>query len=40
VEKALEAAAAVDAGAIAREFPAQIAPRLDEARRQAIAKAL
>jgi len=40
VKKALDAACAVDAGAIAREFPADIAARLDEARRQAIAKVL
>jgi len=40
VEKALEAAAAVDAGAIAKQFPQDIAARLDEARRRAIAKAL
>jgi tRNA nucleotidyltransferase (CCA-adding enzyme) len=40
VKKALDAACAVDAGAIAREFPADIAARLDEARRQAIARAL
>jgi tRNA nucleotidyltransferase (CCA-adding enzyme) len=40
VEKALEAAARVDAGAIARQFPQDIAARLDEARRQAIARAL
>jgi len=40
VETALEAAAAVDAGAIARAAPADIPARLDEARRQAIAKVL
>ena len=40
VKKALDAASAVDAGAIAREFPADIAARLDEARRQAIASVL
>jgi tRNA nucleotidyltransferase (CCA-adding enzyme) len=40
VEKALQAAAAVDAGAIARAAPTDIPARLDEARRQAIAKAL
>jgi len=40
VEKALEAAAQVDAGAIARQFPQDIAARLDEARRQAIARVL
>jgi len=40
VEKALEAAASVDAGAIAKQFPQDIAARLDEARRRAIAKAL
>ena len=40
VKKALDAACAVDAGAIAREFPADIAARLDEARRQAIASVL
>jgi len=38
VRKALDAACAVDAGAIAREAPTDIAARLDEARRQAIAK--
>jgi tRNA nucleotidyltransferase (CCA-adding enzyme) len=40
VEKALEAAAQVDAGAIAQQSPQDIAARLDEARRQAIAKTL
>jgi len=40
VTKALDAAFAVDAGAIARESPKDIAARLDEARRQAIAKVL
>ena len=40
VEKALEAACAVDGGAIARESPANIPARLDEARRQAIAQIL
>jgi tRNA nucleotidyltransferase (CCA-adding enzyme) len=40
VHKALDAACAVDAGAIARGFPADIAARVDEARRQAIARAL
>jgi tRNA nucleotidyltransferase (CCA-adding enzyme) len=40
VERALDAAAAVDAGAIARAAPADIPARLDEARRQAIAKVL
>jgi hypothetical protein len=40
VEKALEAAASVDAGAIAKQFPQDIAVRLDEARRQAIAQIL
>jgi tRNA nucleotidyltransferase (CCA-adding enzyme) len=40
VEKALDAACAVDGGAIARESPADIPARLDEARRQAIAKVL
>ena len=40
VEKALDAAAQVDAGAIAKQFPQNIAARVDEARRQAIAKAL
>jgi tRNA nucleotidyltransferase (CCA-adding enzyme) len=40
VEKALAAAAAVDAGAIARQYPESIAARLEEARRQAIAKTL
>ena len=39
-EKALEAAAGVDAGAIARADPANIPARLDEARRQAIGKIL
>ena len=38
--KALDAAASVDAGAIAKQFPQDIAARLDAARRQAIAKAL
>jgi tRNA nucleotidyltransferase (CCA-adding enzyme) len=38
--KALDAAASVDAGAIAKQFPQDIPARLDEARRQAIAKAL
>ena len=38
VEKALAAAASVDAGAIAQQFPQDIATRLDEARRQAIAR--
>jgi len=40
VEKALAAAAGVDAGAIARADPANIPARLDEARRQAIASVL
>ena len=40
VRKALDAAASVDAGAIAQQSPQDIAARLDEARRQAIAKAL
>ena len=40
VGKALEAAAPVDAGAIAQQFAQDIAARLDEARRQAIAKVL
>jgi tRNA nucleotidyltransferase (CCA-adding enzyme) len=40
VEKALQAAAGVDAGAIARADPANIPARLDEARRQAIASVL
>jgi tRNA nucleotidyltransferase (CCA-adding enzyme) len=40
VEKALEAAAQVNAGAIAQQFPQDIATRLDEARRQAIARVL
>ncbi len=40
VEKALQAAAGVDAGAIARADPVNIPARLDEARRQAIAKVL
>ena len=40
VVKALEAAAQVDAGAIAKQFPQDIAARLDEARRQAIARVL
>ncbi len=40
VEKALEAAAAVDAGAIARADPANIPARLDEARIKAIARVL
>jgi tRNA nucleotidyltransferase (CCA-adding enzyme) len=40
VEKALEAAALVDAGAIAQQFPQDIAARLDEARRRAIARTL
>ena len=40
VDKALVAAASVDAGAIAQQFPQDIAARLDEARRQAIAKVL
>jgi tRNA nucleotidyltransferase (CCA-adding enzyme) len=40
VERALDAAAAVDAGAIARATSADIPARLDEARRQAIAKVL
>ena len=38
--KALDAAASVDAGAIAKQFPQDIAARIDEARRQAIARAL
>ena len=40
VKKALDAAASVDAGAIAQQFPQDIAARLDDARRQAIAKVL
>jgi len=40
VRKALDAAASVDAGAIAQQSPQDIAARLDEARRQAIAKVL
>jgi tRNA nucleotidyltransferase (CCA-adding enzyme) len=40
VEKALQAASGVDAGAIARADPVNIPARLDEARRQAIAKVL
>jgi tRNA nucleotidyltransferase (CCA-adding enzyme) len=40
VEKALQAAAGVDAGAIARADPANIPARLDEARRQAIGTVL
>jgi tRNA nucleotidyltransferase (CCA-adding enzyme) len=40
VGKALAAAASVDAGAIAQQFPQDIAAHLDEARRQAIAKKL
>ena len=40
VETALAAAASVDAGAIAQQFPQDIAARVDEARRQAIAKEL
>jgi tRNA nucleotidyltransferase (CCA-adding enzyme) len=40
VERALDAAAAVDAGAIARATSADIPARLDEARRQSIAKVL
>ncbi len=40
VEKALEASAGVDAGAIARAEPTNIPARLDEARRQAIGKIL
>ena len=40
VEKALAAAASVDAGAIARAAPADIPARLDEARRQAIKQVL
>jgi tRNA nucleotidyltransferase (CCA-adding enzyme) len=40
VRKALDAAASVDAGAIAQHSPQDIAARLDDARRQAIAKAL
>jgi len=40
VGKALDAAASVDAGAIAKQFPQEIAARLDAARRQAIASIL
>ena len=40
VERALEAAAGVDAGAIARKSPKNIPARLDEARLKAIAKIL
>ena len=40
VRKALDAAASVDAGAIAQQSAQDIAARLDEARRQAIAKVL
>jgi tRNA nucleotidyltransferase (CCA-adding enzyme) len=40
VRKALDAAASVDAGAIAKQFPQDIAARLDAARRQAIASVL
>jgi len=40
VEKALTAAAAVDAGAIARQSPVDIGARVDKAREQAIARAL
>jgi tRNA nucleotidyltransferase (CCA-adding enzyme) len=40
VGKALDAAASVDAGAIAQQFPQDIPARLDEARRQAIARVL
>jgi tRNA nucleotidyltransferase (CCA-adding enzyme) len=40
VEKALAAAASVDAGGIAQQFPQDIAKQLDEARREAIRKAL
>jgi tRNA nucleotidyltransferase (CCA-adding enzyme) len=40
VRKALDAAASVDAGAIAQQSPQDIAARLDDARRQAIASAL
>jgi len=40
VRKALDAAASVDAGAIAKQFPQDIPTRLDEARRRAIASVL
>jgi tRNA nucleotidyltransferase (CCA-adding enzyme) len=40
VERALEAAAGVDAGAVARADPTNIPARLDEARRAAIGKVL
>lgn len=40
VERALDAAASVDAGAIAREAPGDIAARVERAREQAIASAL
>ncbi len=40
VRKALDAAASVDAGAIAKQFPQDISAHLDEARRQVIAGVL
>jgi hypothetical protein len=40
VRNALDAATSVDAGAIAKQFPQDIAARLDAARRQAIVKVL